>query len=148
MLKDRENDLLHLLSMLESLEKIIQYSENVETAEGFFEIDDQKNYNAVLTLLMFTGETVAKMSSDIIANEKIPWDEVRGLRNRIAHDYSGLDYAIIFDTVKNHVPGLLARIYLLTKSRLSDGILSMEELDVATGNRYYGHIDFHKLKNQ
>ena len=147
MLKDRENDLLHLLSMLESLEKIIQYSENVETAEDFFEIDDQKNYNAVLTLLMFSGETVAKLSSDLIANEENPWNEVRGLRNRIAHDYSGLDYAIIFDIVKNHVPDLLARIYLLTKSRLSDGILSMEELDVATGDRYYRHIDFHKLKN-
>ena len=57
-------------------------------AEDFFEYNDQVNFNAVLTLLMHAGETVAKLSDDLLQNSPdVPWDKVRGLRHHIAHDY-------------------------------------------------------------
>ena len=52
MLKDKNNDLLHLLSVIESIEKIKAYSHALETAEDFFEYNEQLNFNATLTLLM------------------------------------------------------------------------------------------------
>ncbi len=146
MLKHKANDLLHLLSILESVEKIKLYSKDSESAENFFEYNDQINFNATLTLLMHIGETTGKLSDDLLENSpEIAWEKIRGLRHRIAHDYIALDIAIIFSIIKNQLPDFLDSIYKLTAERLSKGILSSEELNLAIGSRYYRHIDFKKL---
>ncbi len=146
MLKHKTNDLLHLLSILESLEKIRLYSKDSESAESFFEYNDQINFNATLTLLMHIGEMVGKLSDDLLENSpEIPWEKIRGLRHRIAHDYIALDMAIIFSIIKNQLPDFLNSIYQLTAKRLIEGVLSFEELNLAVGSRYYRHIDFEKL---
>ena len=148
MLKDKGNDLLYLLSIIESVEKIILYSKDVDTAEQFFEYHDQINFNATLTLLMHIGETVSKLSDDLLENSaEIPWHKIRNLRHRIAHDYIALDIVIIFDIVKNNLPDFLDAVYQLTLSRLNQGILNIEELNLAIGSRYYRHINFERLKN-
>ncbi len=48
MLRDKHNDLLHLLTLLESLEKILAFSREADNAESFFRLNDQLNFNAVL----------------------------------------------------------------------------------------------------
>jgi uncharacterized protein with HEPN domain len=112
----------------------------------FFEYNDQINFNATLTLLMHIGETTGKLSDDLLENSpEIAWEKIRGLRHRIAHDYIALDIAIIFSIIKNQLPDFLDSIYKLTAERLSKGILSSEELNLAIGSRYYRHIDFKKL---
>ncbi len=94
MLKHKANDLLHLLSILESIEKIRLYSKDSESAESFFEYNDQINFNTTLTLLMHIGETVGKLSDDLLENSpEILWEKIRGLRHRIAHDYIALNLA-------------------------------------------------------
>ena len=37
----------------------------------------------------------------------IPWNAVYGFRNRIVHDYGNVDLNIVYDTLKNDIPGLL-----------------------------------------
>jgi uncharacterized protein with HEPN domain len=147
MLKDKNNDLLYLLSIIESVEKVLLYSKDIKTAISFFEINEQINFNATLTLLMHTGETVGKLSDDLLEKSpEILWEKIRGLRHRIAHDYIALDIVIIFDVVKNKLPDFLNAVYALTVKRLHEGILSAEELNLAVGSRYYRHIDFKRLK--
>ena len=146
MLRHKDNDLLPLLSMIESLEKVMLYSKDADSAESFFEYNEQINFNATLTLLMHIGETVGKLSDDLVDdNAAIPWGKIRNLRHRIAHDYVALDVVIIFDTFKNNLPDFLNALYILTATRLQAGILSLEELNLAVGNRYYRHIDFKRL---
>lgn len=36
--------------------------------------------------------------------KEIPWKAVKGLRNRIVHDYGNVDYSIILETIKNEIP--------------------------------------------
>ena len=67
MLKDKNNDLLHLLSVIESIEKVKVYSHAIATAESFFDYNEQLNFNATLTLLIHIGETVGKFSDDLFA---------------------------------------------------------------------------------
>jgi hypothetical protein len=62
------------------------------------------------------------------------------------HDYVALDVVIIFDTVKNNLPDFLNTLYAVTANRLQAGILSLEELNLAVGSRYYRHIDFKRLQ--
>jgi uncharacterized protein with HEPN domain len=147
MLKDKNNDLLYLLSIIESVEKMMLYSNDSKTAESFFDINEQINFNATLTLLMHIGETVGKLSDDLLEKSpEIHWEKIRGLRHRIAHDYIALDIVIIFDVVKNKLPDFLNAVYALTVKRLHEGILSAEELNLAVGSRYYRHIDFKRFK--
>jgi len=34
----------------------------------------------------------------------VPWKEMYYLRNRVSHEYFGVDYNIIWDIAKNHLP--------------------------------------------
>jgi len=149
MLRDKKNDLLHLLTMLESPEKIVLFSREAEDAETFYELNDQLNFNAVLNLLVHVGETSGKLSDDLLsATPEIAWKEIRGLRNRIAHDYLGLDTFTIFQIVHTDVPVFIRQLYPVIRSRIADGTFEPEELNAANGSRYYRHIQFADLEGK
>ncbi len=42
-----------------------------------------------------------------LMHSAIPWRAIRGLRNRIVHEYGNVDISVIYDTVKNDIPALL-----------------------------------------
>ena len=37
----------------------------------------------------------------------IPWRAIKGLRNRIVHEYGNVDLTIVYDTVKKDIPELI-----------------------------------------
>ncbi len=37
----------------------------------------------------------------------IPWRAIKGMRNRIVHEYGHVDLSIVYSTVKNDIPALL-----------------------------------------
>ena len=48
-------------------------------------------------------------------NCEIPWYAIKGLRNRIVHDYGNVDYSIIYATVKNEIPQCLKLLKDITE---------------------------------
>jgi uncharacterized protein with HEPN domain len=40
----------------------------------------------------------------------LPWEQMRGMRNRLIHDYGRVDKGILIDTIRNHIPPLIAEI--------------------------------------
>jgi len=63
----------------------------------------------LLTLLSETfeviGEASKNLSQDIKDNyPNVPWEEMYRLRNRISHEYFGIDYEIIWDIISRHLP--------------------------------------------
>ena len=40
----------------------------------------------------------------------VPWKLLAGMRDRVSHGYDGIDYAILWDTVRDDIPGLLATV--------------------------------------
>ena len=40
----------------------------------------------------------------------IEWKVIKGLRNRIVHDYGNVDLKIVYETLKNDIPELLEMI--------------------------------------
>lgn len=138
-----ENDLVYLLIMLESIEKVLIYSVHYDDALQFYNVNDQINFNASLLLLSNIGEQANKISKK--TREKhisVKWSQVRGLRNRIVHDYTGIDFEIVFDIIKLELPQLKNRIEELISSELNEGVFSREELEVAASSTYYKHVDF------
>src|SRR5215469_4026631 len=97
MLPDEKNDLLYLMNILEFIGKIWKYTEEIKDAEELYELNDQMNLNASLTLFANIGENVSKIT-DNLKNEysNIEWKQIKDFRNRIVHDYVGIDLAIVF----------------------------------------------------
>ncbi|MEO7224350.1 MAG: HepT-like ribonuclease domain-containing protein [Devosia sp.] len=75
---------------------------------------DQKTQYAVVMALIRIGESVVKIerrSPEFIANHPDwPWNEVRAIRNRGAHDYQRLNFDIIWETARDSLPHLVILI--------------------------------------
>jgi len=147
MLRAKQNDLLHLLTMLESVEKILVFSQEADDAESFYKMNDQLNFNAVLNLLAHVGETSSKLSDDFLMDvSSIDWKKIKGMRNRIVHDYLGLDTLKVFQIVRQEVPELLNELYANTQKRMADGTFDTGELKAAMASDYYTKIQFSLLE--
>ena len=64
MLPQIRNDLLYLLNILESIEKIKVYVGDLGNAEKFYHANDQLNFNAALNLFANIGENAGKVSEE------------------------------------------------------------------------------------
>ena len=67
--------------------------------------------DAVIRNFEIIGE--ASKNLDEIIKDKfpdIPWKEMYYLRNRVSHDYFGVDYEIIWDVATHYLPGNKAQI--------------------------------------
>lgn len=74
-------------------------------------LGDDKTVDAVVRNLEIIGEAVRRLPDDFKdAHPGIPWSQIGGLRNRIVHDYSGLDLELIWEVVQQSVPELSGQI--------------------------------------
>ncbi len=88
----RSSDLL-LLDMKEAAEKILKYTQGL-SFEGF--LADDKTIDAVVRNFEIIGEASLRIDEDFrLENPQIEWKKLRGFRNRIVHDYFGIDYEIV-----------------------------------------------------
>lgn len=93
--------LIYVFTTLEAIEKIKIYSKEIYTPEELLSLNDQMNFNAISRLLLTIGEEVKKIEIDLLNTQpQLQWHEIIGLRNRMAHDYRGIDPEIIFDIIK------------------------------------------------
>jgi uncharacterized protein with HEPN domain len=109
--------LLHVFTALEAIEKIKIYSKEIHSPEELLTLNDQMNFNAINRLLLTIGEEVKKIEVDLLNTQpQLQWHEIIGLRNRMAHDYRGIDPEIIFDIVQQeltHLKNALINMLLL-----------------------------------
>ena len=64
--------------------------------------------------LIIMGEASTKVMNDYaefaLKHSGIPWRNMRGMRNRIAHGYFDINLDVVWDTVQAEVPGLLKQL--------------------------------------
>jgi uncharacterized protein with HEPN domain len=146
MLPSKKNDLLYLLNILEYIGKIWKYTEKTNDAEELFELNEQMNLNASLTLLANIGENVLKITEEL-KNEypNIEWQKIKDFRNRIVHDYVGIDLAIVYEIITNDLKTLKQEIVKIIKERMKQMIFDIEEIKISKESKYYNHIDFEKI---
>ena len=143
MSNDPRNDLFHLLGMLESLLKIQKYTQDIHSTEELLEKEDQMVFNACLTLLANIGESINKLSDTAkagIASENI--QAIRGMRNRIVHDYAGLDSFIVYNTIENDLDPLKDTFVKIIHEGLVNKFFDEGEFEAAKSSGFYKFIDF------
>ena|SRR3989338_1673216 len=75
------------------------------TIESFS--NDRKTIKAVLRSLEVIGEATGKIPSQIIGSHpEIPWQEIIGMRNKLIHEYFGVDIDIVWQTIKEDLEPL------------------------------------------
>ena len=72
---------------------------------------DEKTIDAVVRNLEIIGEAARTVPDDFAAaHPEVPWMRIAGLRNRIVHDYFGLDLEIIWQILQVDLPQLKSQL--------------------------------------
>lgn len=106
-MSDRSPKLL-IEDILSSAQKIQRYTAGM-TFEQF--TADEKTVDAVARNFEIIGEAASRLPSEFKSNfSTIDWDRIRGFRNRIVHDYFGIDYSIVWKIIEDYLPELDAEL--------------------------------------
>ena len=104
---------LLLEDILNAIEKILRYVSGVNRT-GF--LSDDKTIDAVVRNLEIIGEASRQLPEDFKdLHREIPWHKIAGLRNRIVHDYFGIDQEIVWHIIQNEIVALRTDIESLLK---------------------------------
>lgn len=108
MLKD---DSIYIEHILESINKIQRYVQNISKEEF---INNDLLQDAVIRNFEIIGEASKKISPNLkLTYSMIPWREIAGMRDKLIHDYFGVDIEMIWITVNEDLPTLLLQIELI-----------------------------------
>jgi len=103
----RSSNLL-LLDMKEAAEKILKYTKGL-SFEDF--LTDDKTIDAVVRNFEIIGEVSLRIDEDFrLKNPQIEWKKLRGFRNRIVHDYFGIDYEIVWSILTEDLEELIFQL--------------------------------------
>jgi len=78
-------------------------------------LSDETLKRAVIRSLEIIGEATKKIPADFkVKWSTIKWKNMAGMRDRLIHDYMGVNYSIVWDVVKNKIPELHKQISEIT----------------------------------
>ncbi|MFH0702054.1 MAG: DUF86 domain-containing protein [bacterium] len=102
------------------LEDIVEYSDKAQkfTKDMNYEefCSDEKTFMAVIRALEIIGEAINHIPKEIQDKSKeIPWYQIRGFRNKVVHEYFGIDKKVVWLTVKEDIPFLKDSICKILK---------------------------------
>jgi uncharacterized protein with HEPN domain len=93
---------LYIDDILEAIRKIEKYTAGL-TIEDF--LRDEKTVDAVIRNFEIIGEAVKHIPRDIRGKyPDIPWKVMAGMRNKLIHEYFGIRYDVVWDTIKKRFP--------------------------------------------
>jgi len=101
MIKD---DLLYIDHILDCIRKINSYINGLSLKE--FRTNEMIQ-DAIIRNIEVLGEASKKISHDTKETyPNIPWKEISGMRDKLIHDYLGVDVDVVWKTVKEDIPVL------------------------------------------
>jgi len=72
-------------------------------------LEDDKTSDAVVRNLASIGEAAARLPVEVRSQyPEIEWSKIPGLRNRVVHEYFGVDLDIVWFVIQNDLPALAA----------------------------------------
>lgn len=107
---------LYLQDIADSISKINKYMGDLDPTA--FAVD-YKTIDAVVRNLEVIGEAVKNLPQEIKTKyTDVPWNEIGGMRNKITHEYWGVDEDVLWKTVKDDLPIFEKQIEKIKKESL------------------------------
>jgi len=92
--------------MLKATEKIIAYAKGITPEELF---GHQETVDAILYNLLILGKAAKGVPEEIRAtNPEIPWRSITGMRDKIIHQYWGVNQILVWKAVTEEIPPLIS----------------------------------------
>ena len=102
MKKENRTYLMYLEDIQTAMTRIAEY---INTYSFIKFKKDNKTVDAVIRNFEIIGEAVKNVPDGIkVKYDEIPWAEMYLLRNKVSHEYFGVDYEIIWDVALNYLP--------------------------------------------
>ena len=104
--------------ILNCIAHIQLYSSNL----SFEQFSD--NYMAVeacLYNIQIIGEATSQLPADVKeGNAYIPWASIKGMRNRLIHEYFGTDLPVVWNVIRNELPSFEDSLKIIRSSLISE----------------------------
>ncbi len=104
----QNRDVIYLGDILDAIRRIEGYTAGVKKKEF---IEHLMMQDAVMRQIEIIGEASNSVSDEFQEKHpELPWFQMRGIRNKIVHDYRGINLQVIWETVKNDLPALKKQV--------------------------------------
>ena len=103
-----KNDAYYIGKIKNDLRFVINHTEGKSKEE--FE-KDEVLIDCIMFRIIQIAENNSRLSDDFKSGHKdVPWMAIKGMRNKIVHDYGVVDLSIVYDTVINGIPEMYRKI--------------------------------------
>jgi len=103
-----EKNLIHIFTMLECIEKTWIYTQKFDNPSDLIWSNEQIELNATTSLFIAIGEESKKIEQILKDSVEcnFSWKDIAGLRDKISHDYRGIDADILWSVIHKDLPKL------------------------------------------
>jgi uncharacterized protein with HEPN domain len=104
----KRDSILLLEDIVTSAQKIKRYTGGLDY-EAF--ISDERTVDAVVRNFEIIGEAANRLNKEFREQHpEIEWNRIRGFRNRIVHEYFGIDYRIVWTIIETYLDDLISNM--------------------------------------
>ncbi len=110
----KKNNNIYLKHILDAVLRIEEYTQNVHK-EQFKE--NKMMQAAVIREIEIIGEAAKRLTNEFKQKySNVPWKQMAGMRDKVIHDYFGVDIDIVWNTVKKDIPLLKSHFNIILEN--------------------------------
>lgn len=111
----KRGDREYLADIREAIQRIQTYTTNLSYAQF---LTDEKTQDAVIRNIEILGEAVKHLTADLTAaHPEVEWKSIAGMRDKLVHEYFGVNLDILWDVLTTRLPPLRVQIERIIQSR-------------------------------
>ncbi|MGD1809176.1 DUF86 domain-containing protein [Dapis sp. BLCC M126] len=111
-------DKASLLDIVNAARRVLQFTKGIDKSE--LETNEEKQ-SAILYQIIVMGEATKRLSPEFREQyPEIPWKDIAGMRDILAHQYDRLNLNTLWDVIQSDVPEVLALLESLLLNSTDD----------------------------
>ena len=106
-----KNDIYYVKKMLKDIRFILETTQNITPAQLE---NNEILCDSVLFRLIQISENSTKLTQQFKEiHRDIPWQAIKGMRNRIVHEYGEVELDIVHQTITEDIPEICKKLEIL-----------------------------------